>query len=299
MLMKRDLPLITWKNIAPPYLDYDYFQGKEMFPFHPDSIKFDLVNAWWLIESATLAYAEEKFVRSRFQSAGFSEVRYFRGDSTDCFVASNDAVILVTFRGTETRPRNNILDIQHIIADIKIDCDILLLETPAYQGKVHQGFHAALEEVWEGLCDYLHDIHHSSRTVWMTGHSLGAALATLAAARYQEVHGVYTFGSPRVGNGEFTKHFRENAFRIVNNSDIVSTVPPPGFYDHVGELWYIDSEGHIRKNCRRSEMWTESLRGEMQNILDELEQVKHGVFNFIPGGLKDHVPTRYCCPYLE
>lgn len=291
--MKKSVPSITWKNIAPPYLDYDYFQGKDAFPFHADAVDFDLVNAWWLIESATLVYAEEEFVTPRFQAAGFSEVRYFKGKSTDCFVASNDTVILAAFRGTEIRPRNSVTDIQHIIADIKTDCDILLFETPAHPGKVHQGFHHALEEIWEDLHNYLKEIHHSSQKLWITGHSLGAALATLAADRYKEAQGVYTFGSPRVGNREFTRQYQVNAFRIVNNSDIVSTVPPPGFYEHVGELWYIDSEGRIRKNCRRSEMWTESLRGEMQNILDALEQARNGAFNFIPGGLKDHVPILY------
>lgn len=251
------------------------------------------MNAWWLIESATLVYAEEEFVTAQFQAADFTEVRYFRGESTDCFVASNDTAIVVAFRGTETRPGDNLRDIQHIIADIKTDCDVLLVETPDHHGKVHEGFHAALEEVWEELCAYLSCIHQASQTVWITGHSLGAALATLAADRYKQVHGVYTFGSPRVGNTTFARQFQVKTFRIVNKSDVVSTVPPPGFYEHVGELWYIDSEGQLRKNCRRSEMWTESLRGEMRNIVDSLEHVKHGSFSFIPGGLKDHVPTSY------
>lgn len=291
--MKKSLPQITWKNIAPPYHDYKYFQGKEVYPFHPDAEHFDFVNAWWLIESATLVYAEEDFVRPEFFSAGFSEVRHFNGSSTDCFVAHTGAFIVVAFRGTETRRRSGVRDWQNIVADIKTDCDILLIDTPHHSGKVHKGFLAALEEIWEDLEQYLASIHGSSRTLWMAGHSLGAALATLAADRYKKVQGLYTFGSPRVGNTEFKKHFQVRAFRIVNNADLVTAVPPPGFYEHVGELWYIDSEGQMRKNCRRSEMWTDGFRGEVQNIVDSLEQVKQGSFNFIPGGLKDHVPTRY------
>jgi hypothetical protein len=279
--------------MAPPYHEYEYFQGKETYPFRADAEQFDFVNAWWLIESATLAYAEEEFVRPRFLSAGFSEVRYFTGNGTDCFVAHNDACIVVAFRGTETRRRSGVQDLQNIIVDIKTDCDILLIDDPHHHGKVHKGFLAALEQIWEELAQYLTSIHQAPRTLWMTGHSLGAALATLAADRYKQVQGLYTFGSPRVGNPEFKKHFRVRAFRVVNNGDLVTTVPPTGFYEHVGELWYINSEGQMRKNCRRSEMWTDGFRGEVQNVVDSLEHMKQGSFNFIPGGLKDHVPTRY------
>ncbi|MCK7478059.1 MAG: lipase family protein [Candidatus Moduliflexus flocculans] len=69
--------------------------------------------------------------------------------------------------------------------------------------KVHRGFKSALEEVWDDLFPYLKALQGRGCRIWMTGHSLGAALATLAADRYGEVQGVYTFGSPRVGNGRF------------------------------------------------------------------------------------------------
>ena len=68
----------------------------------------------------------------------------------------------------------------------------------------------------------------------MTGNSLGAALATLAADRYGNVQGVYTFGSPKVGNDVFKEKFIVKTYSIVNNKDIVTRVPPPGIYKHVG-----------------------------------------------------------------
>jgi predicted lipase len=68
------------------------------------------------------------------------------------------------------------------------------------------------------------------------GHSLGAALATLAADRLPDVQGLYTFGSPRVGDKGFQAHFRVKAYRLVNGKDIVPTVPGEGPFRHVGEL---------------------------------------------------------------
>src|SRR5262249_58747833 len=91
--------------------------------------------------------------------------------------------------------------------------------------------------------------------VFFTGHSLGAALATLAAHRYPHTAGVYTFGSPRVGNHAFVASFNarmaQRSFRYVNDHDIVAQVPPEllalpfGLYAHVDELPRLNEHGHI------------------------------------------------------
>ena len=62
-----------------------------LYPFRHRATAFDMVNAWWLIEASTLAYAEEDFVRPVFQKVGLADVKFFTGDSTQCFVANNDA----------------------------------------------------------------------------------------------------------------------------------------------------------------------------------------------------------------
>ena len=291
-MKKKALPTITWQNIGPPYYEYEYFQGYEHYPFRPTSENFNLVNAWWLIETSILVYAEEELVCPCFRRVGLPEVKYFSGKGTDCFVANNDTVIIVAFRGTESRRRPGAKDFQNIIADVKADCNIILVES-AHGGRVHKGFNNALDEVWEELLDYIKSIHTSSCSLWLTGHSLGAALATLAADRYGDVQGLYTFGSPRVGDPGFKKHFSVKAYRVVNDNDIVAAVPPPGLYRHVGELWYIDSDGHIHHDSPRLEMWTDGFRGEMRNIANSFEQALQGSFNYIPSGFKDHVPLLY------
>jgi hypothetical protein len=78
-------------------------------------------------------------------------------------------------------------------------------------------------------------------------HSLGAALATLAADRLPGVQEVYTFGSPRVGNAAFSRGFTDRAYREVNDADIVSKLPPGKRYAHVGEKWLIDGSGKLRR----------------------------------------------------
>jgi len=288
-LKKRDpravLPIISWDSIAPPYLDYPYFEGRAAYPFRPRATGFDLVNAWWLIEASTLAYAEEGFARVRFREAGFPEVAFFTGDSTQCYVVSNDAFLILVFRGTEITRRSGDFGFRNIVADLEADADILLVDS-GNGGKVHRGFQEALDEVWEKLLKYLRQKENPGRPFWFTGHSLGAALATLAAARYGRGQDLYTFGSPRVGDLDFKNGFPVKAYRFVNHRDIVTRVPPAGLYQHVGEEKYLDSQGLLRDGEEEPEE-TGSASGS--------SEIPHagGLNVLIPGAVVDHVPTLY------
>ncbi|HVI06998.1 MAG TPA: lipase family protein [Candidatus Binatia bacterium] len=75
----------------------------------------------------------------------------------------------------------------------------------------------------------------SSKSIVVTGHSLGGALAILAASELSEMVAgkidlsVVTFGGPRVGNPQFAKAFNQrvpSTLRIVNTEDLVPTLPP-------------------------------------------------------------------------
>jgi triacylglycerol lipase len=286
------LPNITLDAIAPPYLDYSYFQDCGAYPFRARATGGDLVNAWWLVEAATLAWTEEAFAREKFYRTGLPELAFFDGPSTQCYVAGNDGVIIVAFRGSEIRPRPRPLDFRNIVADLMTDVDILPVESGG-AGKVHRGFKQGLDEVWERVYDYLCSQRQGdNRTLWFTGHSLGAALATLAAQRYGPDCSLYTFGSPRVGDQEFKDAFAVNAFRFVNHLDVVTRVPPEGLYQHVGELYYIDSRGLIQAT---GGSWDDAAV-ESEGVADlsgSLDQMEPGSRSFIPQGILDHVPLLY------
>jgi pimeloyl-ACP methyl ester carboxylesterase len=256
-----------------------------------------MVNAWWLIDASTLAYAEEDFARPVFQKASLSDVKFFAGDGTQCFVASNDRFVMVVFRGTEIRrrPGESGFHIHNIIADAKVDLDFI----PAGWDKdikVYRGFKNALDEVWEkkGLCEYIRSRDIKKRTIWFTGHSLGAALATLAADRYDgNVQGLYTFGSPRVGDINFVKRFHISAYRFVNNRDIVTHWPPLNWYQHVGVLKHIDENGIINDSADGRVGKADSISGETSDIGSATGPTRRGVGYLIPDNIVDHVPTLY------
>ncbi len=292
-LMKKKLVEITVDNLAPPYKDYEYFKDCDQLPFRYKANIFDMVNAWWLIEASTLVYAEPDFVIEKFQkNAGFTEVKLFEDKITQCFVASNDKFAVVAFRGSEARLRDGDSDPGYIFADWLANFNFLPEEWDQ-GGNVHRGFKAALLEVWTDLENYISGLQKNNLKIWITGHSLGAALATLAADRYGNVQGLYTFGSPRVGDQDFKKDFNVNAYRFVNNSDIVTKVPPSSMYCHVGALRYIDSEGIIHDNSNRWEKWSDEIQGKFKNVFNALGQSQKGFSEGLLEPIVDHVPTLY------
>jgi pimeloyl-ACP methyl ester carboxylesterase len=106
--------------------------------------------------------------------------------------------------------------------------------------------------VWPEVRTALEDVYTPRHEVLFTGHSLGGALAVLAAARWWEtqpqgIDAIHTFGQPRVAQGDFQEAFGANlslrCHRFVNNKDIVPRVPP-GF-DHVGQLMWFDRAGDL------------------------------------------------------
>ena len=70
-------------------------------------------------------------------------------------------------------------------------------------GRVHRGFNTEVDDLWPRLETALHD---NQRTLWFTGYSLRAAMATICAGRcfLSEIeslpYAVFTYGSPRVGD---------------------------------------------------------------------------------------------------
>mmetsp|Transcript_9790 Transcript_9790/g.14913 ORF Transcript_9790/g.14913 Transcript_9790/m.14913 type:complete len:290 (-) Transcript_9790:31-900(-) len=133
---------------------------------------------------------------------------------------------------------------------------------------VHDGFKSAWNELyktgvqtdWETLTAVYPDA-----TTLVTGHSLGAAIATLATLNFTRMQiqpvFVYTYGCPRVGNLEFSEYFTDSVvvhWRVVNVHDVVPTLPLANVQGHgiispyhhsAIEIWYTSDEPLQYKQC--------------------------------------------------
>jgi len=123
-------------------------------------------------------------------------------------------MLILVFRGTEVKsPRD-------ITSDVKAN----LIQAPG-GGRVHKGFYEAFQKVEEWV---KRDLELAGELpVYVTGHSLGGALA-LVATRYlcsDSIGATYTFGGPRVGDDEFFENIKTPVYRVVNAADLVARVP--------------------------------------------------------------------------
>jgi len=287
----KPIPLITWGNMAPPFRDHSYFHHREHFPFEPDTGSFSLTNAWWLIEAALLAYAEEGFAQPRFNAAGFNDVRFFNGHSTQCYVAANHHFAIVAFRGTECGVDQGPEAMARFMADLGVDVDIRWTDTQG-EGKIHRGFHDALDEIWQDLAPCLKALSNRHCPLWLTGHSLGGALAVLTAERLAVIQGVYTFGAPRVGNGPFAAQFPQPVHRFANNNDLVPHLPPFPYAD-LGDLHYIDRSGHLREDIDLWQRLKDEIQGHIDCLVENARHIDQGWRATLPDGIKDHTPLLY------
>jgi triacylglycerol lipase len=176
---------------------------------------------------------------------------------------STDKVVLVAFRGTEATK----------VQDWKSDIKIRLVDGP-FHAQVHNGFSSALSHVWTAIEETISKFQTGGKSLWFTGHSLGAALTALAAAKISDkglfVNGLYTFGQPRTGDPNFAKNFdmalKSKAFRFVNNNDIVPRVPLPIRYRHFGTLCYFDVAGNYHQNMSEWNQLLDRLSGRIKDF---------------------------------
>jgi hypothetical protein len=128
--------------------------------------------------------------------------------------AGFDGMFVIVFRGTQI---NSIKDIK---SDLKAD-----LVPAKGGGRIHRGFKAAYEKIDKLLSE---DLKQAGTTpVYITGHSLGGALA-MVATRYlcnDSLGATYTFGCPRVADDDFFKCIKTPVYRVVNAADGVARVP--------------------------------------------------------------------------
>jgi triacylglycerol lipase len=128
-------------------------------------------------------------------------------------------------------------------------------------GQVHSGFQDVYELVGQDIAANLATATAGCDQILITGHSLGAALAVLAApdvARNMPPNTIeprlVTFAGPRVGLSDFVASFNaaiESCFRVVNFLDLVPYLPPIP-YVHVGAQIDVDSGGAVQVGWRHS-----------------------------------------------
>ncbi len=153
------------------------------------------------------------------RKANFELLDSFAINGTEALVAKLqpytgfDGMLVLAFRGT-----------QKTVTDIRTDIKADLIDAPQ-GGRVHRGFYEAFKQIQAPVTKMINK--HPGLPLYITGHSLGGALA-LIATRYlapNSIGATYTFGCPRAADDAFFKDIRTPVYRVVNAADGVARVP--------------------------------------------------------------------------
>jgi triacylglycerol lipase len=223
--------------------------------------RFDRPTATYLAHACRAAYdgdseaIKESLGLDRCRTLTLGDLFGFHGDTA--------VFQLLVFRGTAT------------VGGWLTDFEAAFDSDRRWPGRVHHGFAAAFRK----LASAGKLTISTTKPLWITGHSQGGAIATLASMRLTSctLQPVYTFGSPRVGDQAFADAYTPVQYRVVNQEDPVPHVPTPLHFHHVGQQYMLDFQG----NCRTTHSQWPEAREHLLHLL-------HGPRSFAIEAFKDH-----------
>jgi pimeloyl-ACP methyl ester carboxylesterase len=200
------------------------------------------------------------------------------------------------FRGTRLQV-HSVLDVAEIVLinqdDLRTDSRFLPVVSRV-GGRVHSGFLNAFSQISD-LLDARVQAKQPGQALWLAGHSLGGALATLAAAHLgrDTIQGLYTYGCPRVGDAVFAAVLpQQSYYRFVHRDDWVTTVPPEILgYVHAGTRQPVPGSPP-RSFLDDLARGAGELASALTTIASQL-RLSVGGLPFKVWGLADHAPIYY------
>ena len=257
------------------------------FRFRPewleDSGDFTWRSALALVSACKAAYLPAGHAADLATNQWSMQPEPFEVGDSQGLILEDGRVLVVAFRGTDST------------ADWLGNLQITPRKVPEFNGSVHNGFLDAYERVAPIVENAVARLNN--RSLWFTGHSLGGALALVAALTHkdQPITGLMTFGQPRMlgrrpaelVNARFGRKFQ----RFVNRNDIVTRVPPG--YRHAGQLRRftgMDSAfGGIEEfapEAVEQEEISEMSEAEFAEMQEQIDAVRDQVEGFDPGAFE-------------
>ncbi len=261
--------------------------------------------------SATLAYGTEAEARSLTGQMGFPDFEWVDLEqpleNTSALIVGCDDFAAIAFCGTKNL-KNWMTDLHSTPGRFA-----WFFRGAPDIGEVHAGFAFALRHSWEKIVGAMNRVlppvatpvamldgisTRPQKTLWITGHSLGGALAALAGGVFsmlpggiiRPVGGVYTFGQPRIGLhnfcGAYDRLLAKKTFRFINREDLVPRVPFRGWnYADLGQMIHFDSTGTPRRESRE---WSNFLARTFESFGEFFQITTH-----LSPEVADHSRTGY------
>lgn len=223
------------------------------------------------------AYKDISVFQQQFPSY---TVQYVSNNGSDAYILEDAHDFIVVCRGTEVKQ----------FSDVRADLSIS--RTTMDKIKLHIGFNHYVDHVWDQIMAGGKHACWKEKSVWITGHSLGAAMATIIAYRFamhtalSTPKALFTYGSPRVGNKAFvnvTNALPYPHHRWVNDGDIVTKIPFAPWFYHSGTMHHIDANGYVTPFYKKASLWY-----RIKNLIKS-----HGIVRMLYQDTQDHSSDLY------
>jgi triacylglycerol lipase len=259
-----------------------YFENKNLLGIPVKRAAFSDRTCYVMIELARLAYLkfedDSAELEKALEAGGFKLVSIFSDKESEAqaFLCTSQStgIAVLSFRGTES---DKLKDIQ---TDIRAE-----LTEAEFQGKqclVHSGYWQQFSSIKENIAEALTQTEVKGLQLFITGHSLGGALAIIALKYFESniTGACYTFGSPPVGTENFDNDIHTPIYRVINHLDIVPYLPSP-FWGNVIRL--IGKILHI-KNIK---------------IINDCYRYRQSGYNSYLTGKENNIRLRYSVPTYD
>lgn len=189
--------------------------------------------------------------------------------------------IVLCFHGSATEATDG-KPSDRTLMDWQMNMDVALAPIPGLpSGRVHRGFFQCFQSMVNKIDSIIAEevCRDATTTLWLTGHSLGGALALLCGhhicshycPRIVGQTNIVTFGSPRVGDLDFARQLGKGIVHAIHNVqmelDPVISTPPVilGYAENPGHLWQLS--GNVAKH-HGSKGWLHSLITTAYGLFD-------------------------------
>ncbi|MEQ1739408.1 MAG: lipase family protein [Methyloglobulus sp.] len=262
-------------------------------------------NAYWMARIAGAVYMkkstndpfpdEKKILADlKKEDPNFINVYGYSKNTAQAALVEHKDYFCFAFRGTD--------EIKDWLDNVNVFAEKALF------GEFHRGFWRSLNDVWQPLYKKYNELWESDmlqnklqggnlqikkvRPIFITGHSLGGAMATIAVARL--IHedkpfiSAYTFGQPRAMSVDTARIFNVEAksrvFRFQNNNDIVTRIPARLMgYSHAGSFLYISDEQQLHNDPGFWYQFLDAIDGTVESFRDKkLDAIEdHGMAHYL------------------
>ena len=255
----------------------------------PYCTTLDQGNAYWMARLAKAIYQckpggkdpDEAGILSslKAEDPSFLSVRGFTKKSAQAALVEHSSYLTLVFRGTD-EPADWIDNLN-------------AFPEQALFGAFHRGFLHSVQDIWDPLFARYSELNRQKpRALFITGHSLGGAMATVASSiliqEDEAFTSTYTFGQPRAVTRDtgrvYNVEAKSKTFRFQNNNDIVTRAPARIMgYTHVGTFLYITQQQQIQQDPGRWLQFLDSADGTMDSIkVKGIDAVAdHGMIHYL------------------